>query len=1011
MGKRTAAKIHRGIGAWVDSLESRVHLSATSSSTSSPAVDVIWDGQTIKAVAGQYVTETPNVAAMEQLAAAKGFTDVRSLGGNGFYAFDSTLNPTVVARIGKNHPDALTDVEPNFVSQIASTFPNDALAPQQWYLNNTGQVEPFDYNGDGVVTPTATQPSPPFPFEYQEGITGQDDQLTKAWDITTGSSTDVVAILDSGMDTNHPDLYPNVWTNPFYANQPGNVGMTSPEGFVNDFNGWNFVSNNNDVTDDNGHGTNVAGIIGAVGNNAVGVAGIDWNVKLLPVKVAAADGSFQLANEIAGINFVISLKNQGSNIVAINESLGGPDFDVLESAAARAAGRVGILIVAAAGNSSSNNDKVFNAPSNYALSLPNVISVAATDNIGKLAFFSNFGADTVDLAAPGINILSTAPTYDVTLDDEAGSQATGAPQFGLNYGYLSGTSQATPQVTGIIALEAAANPSATPAQLKAALLNGVTYDPYLASANGLPPKVSTSGVANAFLALKNILNYHTSNDTTHLGNWKKVYGNDGAYVVGDNTTFPSFVDVTFDGASPVILQNTTSNVVALQKQSIPNQRIAAYDASANTEAINLDFIDGKSHQVSLYVANLDGKERTEDVQIIDSVTGLVLNTQTVSKLKKGEYLTYDLSGIVQIKLTNVSGPNVVFSGIFFDPVPAAPTSLIGVNTTIKGANWGQQFGSQGTYVVGDNNPNRLPSFVSSFTTTGATTKILSSNTGDVRGLTKPGNVKQKIAAYYYSATSFDINMTFSDTQTHLVTLYAADFENAHRSERISAINPATGAILSSQDLTSFSQGAFVTFSVSGSVTFRVQDLMGKNAVVSGVFVDAPPGEQLSFVGVDTTTTGNWKDVGYGPVNAYVVGDNFAGIDVPSDTVLTSLTGATRRILAKSTNKTSALQTIDSGAANQRIEAYIFTSTSMTMDFVPGDLLVHRMQLYFADYDNQHRQESVTFTDPTTGAVLAKQVIFNFSKGIYYTYDLHGPVNITITALTYPNAVLSGLFTD
>ena len=193
------------------------------------------------------------------------------------------------------------------------------------------------------------------------------------------------------------------------------------------------------------------------------------------------------------------LKNQGVNIVVINESLGGPafPFDVVASNALKSAGQAGILDVVAAGNDSTSNDTTPTSPANFSLSNPDVITVAATDNQGKLAYFSNFGGSSVDIAAPGVDILSTTPTYPVTLTTEV-QETPLLPQFTQNYGYLSGTSQATPAVTGIIALEAALKPNATPLQLKKALLDGITFDPFLASVNGLPPKVKTSGVANAY---------------------------------------------------------------------------------------------------------------------------------------------------------------------------------------------------------------------------------------------------------------------------------------------------------------------------------------------------------------------------------------------------------------------------------------------------------------------------------------------------------------------------------
>jgi len=1001
-----------------EALESRMLLSAAQ-----PTVDVMWDGQSVPAVQDSYVANTNNIPAFFKLADKKGFTDITSLGGTGFYEFTSALSPAQIKKIGQVHTTALASVEPNFINSIASTIPSDAYFPYQWYLQNTGQAEPYDYNLDAQFETTETP---------HDGTVGVDDDATAAWDVTTGSSSVYVAVLDSGVDYNNEDLAPNIWTNPNPNGQPG---------FPDDVNGWNFVANDNDVLDDNGHGTNVAGIIGAVGNNGFGVAGLNWNVTMIPVKVIGADGTYQTADEIAGINYVTMLKSQGLNIVVMNESLGGPSFpfDIVTSNAVKSAGKAGILDVVAAGNSSINLDNSVegSSPAAFSINNPTVITVAATDNQGNLASFSNFGADTVDLAAPGINILSTAPTYylpnstdvpsttnapitdpdDTTAVTVSGPSAT-SPTVNPAFGFESGTSQATPQVTGIIALEAAANPSATPAELKAALLNGVTYDPALASVNGLPPKVMTSGTANAYLAVENILNQYVSSDTAREGSWHGAYGSQGSYVVGDSTNFPSYVNVTFQGGTPVVLQTSTAKAPALQKASDPADRVSAFEASSTSESIDLNFTDGHVHRVRLYVADLDNKHRIENIQLINTATGLVLSTQTVSNFKKGQYLTYDLRGSVQLTISNVSGPSAVYSGLFFDATPLTPASVVGTDTTTQGAKWSSVYGSQGDYIVADNNvTGTLPSYVTSVAATGATTKILAARTSNPRGLQKNVDFNHNIEAYWSSATSFNVNLTLTDTDEHQVTFYVADYEKKKRIERISELNPTTGAVLASQDIANFNKGEFVSFNITGSATFQIQNIGGPNAVLSGIFFDAPPGSPLVFEGVDTTTAGNWQASGYGPTpqgtlqdNAYIVGENFPDVDDLTSTTFT-VTGGTEQILAEPSGDPRALQADESTPGNPRIEAYLFTTTTMTLDYTPADNFQHSIALYFADYQRFHRSESIIFSDPTTGAVLAKQRIFNFAGGKYYLYNLSGPVNITIVNQSYPNAVFSGFFTD
>jgi serine protease len=984
-----------------EALESRMMLSS-----SPPTVTVMWDGQSLPAVQDQYVVQSNNVPAFFNVAGAKGFTGITSLGGTGYYQFTSDLSPAQIKQLGQAHPAALASVEPNFMNYAASTVPSDAYFPYQWYLQNTGQAEPFDYNLDNGLSGTL-DPNEPFETPH-DGTVGLDDDATAAWDVTTGSSNVYVAILDTGVDITNPDLAPNAWTNPNPNGQPG---------FPDDVNGWNFVSNDNDVLDDEGHGTNVAGIIGGVGNNGFGIAGLNWHVTIIPVKVLGADGSGTEADIISGVNYVTMLKSQGINIVAMNESLGGPSFpfNIVESNAVKAAGKAGVLDVVAAGNSGVNLDNpsvTGSAPANLSLNIPTVITVAAIDNQGTLARFSNYGAQTVDLAAPGINILSTAPTYAVTSaptlsnGDDPTFSVTVAPE----YGFESGTSQATPQVTGVIALEAAANPSATPAQLKAALLNGTTFDPALASVNGLPAKVATSGRLNAFLAVENIRNQFITSDTTRGGNWHSAYGYVGSYIVGDSTNFPSFVNVNFQGGTPVILQTSTKKAAALQKASNPADRVSAFEASTTNEIINLDFTDDNIHRVRLYVADLDNKNRVETIQLIDTATDSVLSSQTVSKFKNGEYLTYDLQGSVQLTITNDSGPSAVFSGIFFDLTPQTPAAVVNTDTTTKGSQWASVYGSQGSYIIADNNTGTLPSYVTSVAATGATTKVLAASTSNARALQKNVDFNHNIEAYDDSATNFSVNLTVNDTAEHQVTLYLADYDHKKRIERVLELNPTTGALLAAQDVANFSNGQFISFNITGSVTFEFQNIGGPNAVLSGIFFDAPPGSPLNFTGIDTTTAGNWQASGFGPTNAYIVGQNFPGLDDPLNPSFTVL-GGTEKVLADPSANPRALQLVGGGIGNPRIEAYLFTSTKMTLEYTPADNLQHSIELYFADYENFHRSESVIFSDPATGAVLAKQRITNFAKGKYYLYNLSGPVDITIVNGSYPNAVFSGLFTD
>jgi subtilisin family serine protease len=321
--------------------------------------------------------------------------------------------------------------EPNFIVH-ADTLPNDPAFGNLWGLSNTGQ-----------------------PIQGFPGTPGADIHAAQAWNTTTGSPNVTVAVIDTGVDYTHPDLSPNVWINPG-ENCPGcrNDGIDNDHnGYVDDWHGWNVVGDNNDPMDDHGHGTHVAGTVGASGNNGVGVVGVNWNVRIMPVKFLNAQGSGTTADAMSAVLYAAQ---NGADVM--NNSWAGGDYSQALADAITFAGQHGSLFVAAAGNDSSDNDAQPTYPASY--DLPNVISVAATDNSDDLASFSNFGRQSVDLGAPGVDIYSTWP--------------------GGGYQWLSGTSMATPHVAGAAALLKAEFPSATPVGLKALLLNTVDPDPSLA---------------------------------------------------------------------------------------------------------------------------------------------------------------------------------------------------------------------------------------------------------------------------------------------------------------------------------------------------------------------------------------------------------------------------------------------------------------------------------------------------------------------------------------------------
>lgn len=320
-------------------------------------------------------------------------------------------------------------VEPNF-AVVSTALPDDPQFDQLWGLANFGQTG---------------------------GTAGADVDAIEAWNRTTGSDDLVIAAFDSGIDYAHPDLADNIWRNP---REVADNGVDDDgNGFIDDVFGVDVVFDDGDPADIDGHGTHTAGTLGAVGNNDIGVAGVAWDVQIMPIKFLSDSGFGSNDKAILGMNYMLMMRRDfGINIVASNHSWSGADYSqVLDDLIAEGID-LGITFVASAGNDAINNDLSPTYPAAY--DHEGLITVAATDANDELADFSRYGASTVDLAAPGVGILSTTP--------------------GGEYGLSDGTSMSAPYVTGTVALLKSLYPGAGPSQIKSAILSGVDLLPSLA---------------------------------------------------------------------------------------------------------------------------------------------------------------------------------------------------------------------------------------------------------------------------------------------------------------------------------------------------------------------------------------------------------------------------------------------------------------------------------------------------------------------------------------------------
>ncbi len=348
--------------------------------------------------------------------------------------------------------------EPDYEVYAQETVtPNDSSFPKMYNLNNTGQTY-----GSVVGTPDADIDAP------------------EAWSITTGTASTVVGVIDTGVDINHPDLRENVWTNPDEI--AGNNKDDDGNGYVDDIHGWDFYHNDNSVFDsatDDRHGTLVSGIIGAKGNNGIGATGIGWRTKVMPLKFLGPGGKGYISDATEALDYAVSEGVKiSNNSYAYRDNCSGCYSRTLLDAIDRAK-ESGHLFVAAAANggddSIGDNNDLEPAPYPASYKASNIISVAASNNRDQMTSFSNYGATSVDLAAPGLGVYTTAP--------------------GNTYLYGYGTSMSAPHVAGVAALVKSKFPGLDDAGIKSKILSSVDRK---ASFTG---KMTTGGRLNAARAL------------------------------------------------------------------------------------------------------------------------------------------------------------------------------------------------------------------------------------------------------------------------------------------------------------------------------------------------------------------------------------------------------------------------------------------------------------------------------------------------------------------------------
>lgn len=473
--------------------------------------------------------------------------------------------------------------EPNYLRRVMTLTPDDTYFSDLWALQNTGQS----------VQGTA-------------GTAGDDIHFLQAWALAQqpGTNQAVVAVIDTGVDYKHPDIASNIWINT--AENPTNGLDNDGDGYTNDYYGYDFADNLPVPTDSGFHGTHVAGTIAAVGYNAMGVIGVDYKARIMALR-ASSDGEYLPDSAIIeAIDYATMMKGRGVNVVAINESFGGPGYDSAMVAAMTSAGNAGIIFCVAAGNDTNDNDTIPTYPASYRLS--NEIVVAATDQNDNLAFFSNYGTNTVDLGAPGVNILSLLPT---ALPGTIASVQQGTNVYSANELQYGGTTTST-GITATMYDCGLGNPSDFPAAVSnnIALIERGTLL--------FSDKVANAMAAGAKAAIiYNNTNGNFSGTLGSAGNWIPAVSLSQADGLSLEAVQPTTVTVVngfdpnqiyqyLDGTSMATPQ--VSGAVAFAAMNFSNETVAQRIQRVLTNADIIPALQGKVH----------GGRRLDLQRIVDS---------------------------------------------------------------------------------------------------------------------------------------------------------------------------------------------------------------------------------------------------------------------------------------------------------------------------------------------------------------------------------------------------------
>ncbi len=494
----------------------------------------------------------------------------------------------------------------------------------------------------------------------------------------------------------------------------------------------------------------------------------------------------------------------------------------------------------------------------------------------------------------------------------------------------------------------------------------------------------------------------TKIDTATLGYWRTAYGAEGFNVAGDVANYPSNVAVTSSGSTTYAWAASTSDVRALQKASVATDRIAATWYSAGAFTIDLSYSDTKAHQAAIYLLDWDHQGRTERIDILDT-TNAVLDSRTISNFGNGVYLVWNVSGHVSLRITNTSASNAVLSGIFLGGAagPASGSAVFLTTDTTTQGSWKHLYGADGYNVVND--AAKYPGFAT--VTTPPSSSTWAATTTDVRGLQKTSASNDRIAAAWNSSTSFNIDLNFTDGNTHQVAVYLVDWDGLNsRKERLDVVD-ASNTVLDTRSIASFSNGLYLVWNLSGHLTLRVTNTGTGSAVLSGIFFGLSSNQaagSASFTKLDRTTKGSWANVyGNDGYNVVTQQGKYPAYVTPLPAGYSSYTWA------DSTTDVRALQ--KAPLKMDRVAATWYSSASFTIDLNFKDTISHQVAIYLLDWENGGRTERVDVLD-ANNTPLDTRTVAVFNEGLYLAWNMSGHTVIRITNTNAAaNAVLSGIF--